>query len=80
MITFTFISYLLTLIVFESLSISINTIKYKCSKKIHRIVKDNEEWYVYYDVGLEQPQLNASNISKKIRLSDVDNNEVLIGV
>lgn len=48
------------------------------------IVKENDEWYVYYDVELEEPlenfKITTSNISKKIKLSDVNNAEILIGI
>ena len=48
------------------------------------IVKDNDEWYVCYDLELEEPlenfQIATSNLSKKIKLSEVDNTEILIGI
>ena len=48
------------------------------------ILKDNEEWYVCYDVELEEPlenlQLTTSDVSKKIKLSEIDTAEVWIGV
>ena len=48
------------------------------------IVKDNEEWYVLYDVELEEPlenfQISTSKISKKIKLSEIDTAEILIGI
>ena len=48
------------------------------------IVKDNDEWYVYYDVELEEPMENfnvtTSNVSKKIKLSEIDTAEILIGI
>ena len=48
------------------------------------MVKDNDEWYVYYDVELEEPMENfdvtTSNVSKKIKLSEIDTAEILIGI
>ena len=48
------------------------------------IVKDNDEWYVCYDVELEEPleniQIATSNVSKKIKLSEIDSSEILIGI
>ncbi len=48
------------------------------------IVKDNGEWYVCYDVELEEPLENfnvtTSNVSKKIKLSEIDTAEILIGI
>ena len=48
------------------------------------IVKNNDEWYVCYDVELEEPleslQITTSKVSKKIKLDEVDNAEILIGI
>ena len=48
------------------------------------IVKDNGEWYVGFDVELEEPLENfnvtTSNVSKKIKLSEIDTAEILIGI
>ena len=48
------------------------------------IVKDNGEWYVCYDVELEEPlenfKVTPSYVSKKIKLSEIDNAEILIGI
>lgn len=48
------------------------------------IVKDNGEWCVCYDVELEEPlegfEPYTSSIAKKIKLSDVNNVEILIGI
>lgn len=48
------------------------------------ILKDNGEWYVCYDVELEEPlenfQTTTSNVSKKIKLSEIDTAEILIGI
>ena len=48
------------------------------------IVKDNNEWYVCYDVELEEPMetfnVTTSNVSKKIKLSEIDTAEILIGI
>ena len=48
------------------------------------IVKDNGEWYVFYDLELEEPlenfQIVTSNVSKKIKLSEIDTVEILIGI
>ena len=48
------------------------------------IVKDNNEWYVCYDVELEEPlenfKITTSNVSKKIKLSEIGNAEILIGI
>ena len=48
------------------------------------IVKDNGVWYVDYDVELEEPLENfnvtTSNVSKKIKLSEIDTAEILIGI
>ena len=48
------------------------------------IVKDNDEWYVCYDVELEEPlenfEITTSNVSKKIKLSEIGTVEVLIGI
>ena len=48
------------------------------------IVKESDEWYVCYEVKLEEPlenfEITTSNISKKIKLSEIDNVEILIGI
>ena len=48
------------------------------------IVKDNGEWYVCYDVELEEPlenfEIATSKVSKKIKLSELDSAEILIGI
>ena len=48
------------------------------------IVKDNDEWYVCYDVELEEPlenfEIATSKVSKKIKLSELDSAEILIGI
>ncbi len=48
------------------------------------IVKDNNEWYVCYNVELEEPlenfQITTSGVSKKIKLDEVRNTEILIGI
>jgi len=48
------------------------------------ILKDNEEWYVCYDVELEEPlenfKVTTSNVSKKIKLSEINTAEILIGI
>ena len=48
------------------------------------IVEDNDEWFVCYDVALEEPMENfnvtTSNVSKKIKLSEIDTAEILIGI
>ena len=48
------------------------------------IVKDNGEWYVCYDVELEEPlqnfKITTSKVSKKIKLSELDTAEILIGI
>ena len=48
------------------------------------IVKDNDEWYVCYDVELEEPlenfEIATSKVSKKIKLSELDTAEILIGI
>ena len=48
------------------------------------IVKDHDEWYVCYDVELEEPlenfKITTSNVSKKIKLSEIGNAEILIGI
>lgn len=48
------------------------------------IIKENNEWYVYYDVELEESletfECTPSNISKKIKLSEIDNAEIIIGI
>ncbi len=48
------------------------------------IVKDSGEWYVYYDVELEEPlenfKVTTSNVSKKIKLSEIGTAEILIGI
>lgn len=48
------------------------------------IVKDNGEWYVCYDVELGEPlenfQITTSNVSRKIKLEEVNNTEILIGI
>ena len=48
------------------------------------IAKINGEWYACYDVELEEPlenfQIATSNVSKKIKLSEIDSSEILIGI
>ena len=48
------------------------------------IVKDHDEWYVCYDVELEEPlenfEIATSKVSKKIKLSELDSAEILIGI
>lgn len=48
------------------------------------IIKDNGEWYVCYDVELEEPLENfqsaTSNVSKKIKLSEIETAEISIGI
>ena len=48
------------------------------------IVKDKDEWYVCYDVELEEPlenfQITTSSVTKKIKLDEVHNTEILIGI
>ena len=48
------------------------------------IVKDNDGWYVCYDVELEEPlenfEIATSKVSKKIKLSELDSAEILIGI
>ncbi|MBO4951269.1 MAG: hypothetical protein J6E38_09725 [Clostridia bacterium] len=48
------------------------------------IVKDNDEWYVCYNLELEEPLENfkttTSNLSKKIKLAEINNTEILIGI
>ena len=48
------------------------------------IVKESDDWYVCYDVKLEKPlenpEITTSNISKKIKLSEIGNAEILIGI
>jgi len=48
------------------------------------IVKDNDEWYVCYNLELEEPLENfenkTSNVSKKIKLSEIGDAEIMIGI
>ena len=48
------------------------------------IVKENGEWYVCYNVELEEPfenfEITTSNISKKIKLSEIGTTEILFGI
>lgn len=48
------------------------------------IVKDSDEWYVFYELELEEPlenfQITTSNVSKRIKLSEIDTAEILIGI
>ncbi len=48
------------------------------------IVKDNKEWYVCYNVELEEPlenfQITTFSVSKKIKLDEVHNTEIQIGI
>ena len=48
------------------------------------VVKDDGEWYVCYDVELEEPlenfKITTSNLSKKIKMDEIYNTEILIGI
>lgn len=48
------------------------------------IVKENGEWYVCYDLELEEPtenfQIKTSKVSKKIKMSEIDSVGIMIGM
>ena len=48
------------------------------------LVKENGEWYVCYDLKLEEPlesfEITNTNLSKKIKLSEIYTAEILIGI
>ena len=45
------------------------------------LINDNGTWYAYYDISLKEKQKTATeNIRKKVVLSEIDDNEIIIGV